>query len=45
MRVLFEDAENMNGCVSDVDTDMLYTGAAIRRAEDGECLYNYEQRL
>ena len=31
----FEDAENMNGCVSDVDTDMLYTGAAIRRAEDG----------
>ncbi len=31
----FEDAENMNGCVSDVDTDMLYTGADIRRAEDG----------
>ena len=31
----FEDAEKMNGCVSDVDTDMLYTGADIRRAEDG----------
>ena len=31
----FENAENMNGCVSDMDTDMLYTGADIRRAEDG----------
>ena len=31
----FEDAENMNGCVSDMDTDMLYTGADIRRVEDG----------
>lgn len=31
----FEDAENMNGCVSDMDTDMLYTGADIRRIEDG----------
>ena len=31
----FEDAEKMNGCVSDVDTDMLYTGADIRRVEDG----------
>ena len=31
----FENAEKMNGCVSDVDTDTLYTGADIRRAEDG----------
>ena len=31
----FENAENMNGCVSDMDTDMLYTGADIRRAEEG----------
>ena len=31
----FENAENMNGCVSDMDTDMLYAGADIRRAEDG----------
>ena len=31
----FENAEKMNGCVSDMDTDTLYTGADIRRAEDG----------
>ncbi len=31
----FESAEKMSGCVSDVDTDTLYTGADIRRAEDG----------
>ena len=31
----FENAEKMNGCVSDIDTDTLYTGADIRRAEDG----------
>ena len=31
----FENAEKMNGCVSDADTDTLYTGADIRRAEDG----------
>lgn len=31
----FESAERMSGCVSDVDTDTLYTGAAVRRTDDG----------
>ena len=32
----FENAERMCGCVSDAGTDMLYTGAEVRRADGGE---------
>lgn len=32
----FENAERMCGCVSDAGTDMLYTGAKVRRADGGE---------
>lgn len=31
----FENAERMCGCVSDAGTDMLYTGAEVRRADGG----------